>query len=108
MFYQLPIGMIPMEINIKRIIFQNIEIQVYQTKNHPFLIENSHLAEIFAVFEHLLNSTYNLNKFILKENYHFIYIDNTKYWTKFGIIRMAILLQNVESLEFADFIEELG
>jgi len=92
---------------MKTLKFQSQKIQIHQTKNHPFLIENSHLENICVVFEHLINSTYNLNKFILKENHHFIYIESTRYWTKFGIIRMAILLQNVESLEFADFIEEL-
>jgi len=92
---------------MKTLIFKNNKIQIHQIKNHPFLIENSHLADICVVFEHLINSTCNLNKYILKENHHFIYIDGIRYWTKFGIIRMAMLLQNVESLEFADFIEEI-
>lgn len=91
---------------MKTLEYKSQQIQIHQTKNHPFLIENSNLADICVVFEHLINSTYNLNNYILKVNHHFIYIKGTRYWTKFGIIRMAMLLQNVESLEFADFIEK--
>ena len=80
---------------MKTLTFKDNKIQIHQTKTHPFLIENSHLTDICVVFEHLINSTYNLNKYILKKT------------TILFILRVQATGQNVESLEFADFIEEL-
>ena len=87
--------------------FNNTKIEVHQNKHHNLLISNSQFADLCAVFESLLKFTFNLNKSTFKENKHYVYINKIKYWTKFGMLRMIMLLLTVEALEFADFLEEL-
>jgi len=87
--------------------FNNIKIEIHQTKEHNLLISNSQFADLCAVFESLLKLTFTLNEFTFKENKHYVYINKVKYWTKSGMLRMIMLLLTVEALEFADFLEEL-
>lgn len=47
------------------------------------------------------------NKNSILKDKHYVFIDDICYWTKEGIIRVCILLNNDESIEFANFLESL-
>lgn len=92
---------------MQTITYGSTQIPIRSTSAHKMLISNKDLADICFVFELLLDSTRLLNPSMIYENKHYIEYDNIIYWTREGIIRICILLSNIESLEFADFIENL-
>jgi len=71
------------------------------------LIATKELSEVCYVFESLILQTKRLNTYILLEEQHHITIKDTTYWTKEGIIRLALLLLNCESIEFANYLEKI-
>jgi len=92
---------------MKPLIYKSLQINIKSTLTHSFLIATKDLAEVCYVFESLILQTKRLNTYILLEGQHHITINDTTYWTKEGIIRLALLLANCESLEFANFLELL-
>ena len=92
---------------MKPLIYISFQINIKSTPTYSFLIETKELAKVCYVFESLILQTKRLNTYILLENQHHTTINNTTYWTKEGIIRLALLLSNCESIEFANFLEKL-
>ena len=87
--------------------YQNHIIPIYTNEKYDFLISNKDLADICMVFERLVDQTLYLNnESVLIEGKHYIEINEKRYWTKTGIVRICILLQNEEALDFGEFIEE--
>ena len=92
---------------MKPLIYKSFQRNIKSTPTHSFLIPTKELAKVCYVCENLIVQTKRLNTVILQEEQHHITIKDTTYWTKDGIIRLALLLANCESIEFADFLEKL-
>jgi len=92
---------------MKPLIYKSFQINIKSTPTHSFLIVTKELAKVCYVFESLILQTKRFNTYILLEGQHHITIKDTTYWTKEGIIRVALLLLNCESIEFANYLEKL-
>jgi len=83
------------------------QIPIKSTPTDKILISNKDLADICFVYELLVDSTRLLNPTMIYKNKHYVKDKDTIYWTAKGIIRICLLLSNPESLEFADFMENI-
>lgn len=92
---------------MQMITYRTTAIPIKSTPSHDLLIANKHLADICFVTESLLDSTRRLHPSILYENKHYVVYEDEIFWSRGGIVRICLLLSNIESLEFADFIESL-
>jgi hypothetical protein len=81
-----------------------MKIVTYKDMHYP--IEINDVANIFAVNPKLISKILNTYPVYYIKNLHYIYKDKKFYFTRVGIIRMAMHIETVEAIDYASYLEK--
>lgn len=63
-------------------------------------------ADAIGVCSHIINETMQINPSYFEQEVHYMFMDEKLYFSRMGIIRLALLVQTDEGLKFATIMEK--
>lgn len=99
--------------------FENIKLDVRESKEHEWILETSMVASGYGVSESTLRSAKSRNEDELIEGKHFVTVANCNanprfgiphqqtFWTKRGVARLGFFIKSERAKRFRDWAEDL-
>ncbi len=91
---------------MQSLIYKNCTLEIYQIKTNPYLLTLEDIANALDIYPKLITLTLETESFFFKQDFHYFKTNDEIYFSRVGIIRLAILIGSVEATEFALFCEK--